>query len=113
MEHVHIISQEMITTPDRTLFYIVAALAIAVSITNLFFVRNQKMFNIVTTIAIAMIPLLIIALLIGNLFKVGTGRYSYTGTLDDAMTLQEYRQFEEKYTNIRYNDGVWYWEDKE
>lgn len=64
--------------------------------------------------AFSTLPLMLTAMLICTVFfPVETGRYKYSGTLDDNMTIVEYKKFQDTYTNIRYVDNVWYWEDKE
>lgn len=65
-------------------------------------------------IALALSPVMLICMFVCNIFfPVETGRYKYEGTLDPEMTIVEFEEFQQQYSNVRFEDGVWKWEDKE
>ena len=117
MEHVTIISQEAIT---RGLWWppvVVGILAIVILIS--FYVTSliKKDFEIVVKgflVTICFMPVMMLTMHICNLFfPVETDRYRYEGTLDPDMTIVEFEEFQQQYSNVRFEDGVWKWEDKE
>lgn len=123
MEHVTIISQEAIT---RGLWWPV----VVVGVIGILFVLAAWISSIPdikrgdTTIsserpinllihAAAVVPIMFLTMMICTIFfPVETGRYKYEGTLDPNMTIVEFEEFEQQYSNVRFEDGVWKWEDK-
>ena len=117
MEHVTIISQEAITRGLMWPPVVVGILAILILIS--FYVTSlvKKDFEIVVKgflVTMCMIPIMMLTMFVCNVFfPVETGRYKYEGTLDPDMTIVEFEEFQQQYSNVRFEDGVWKWEDKE
>lgn len=121
MEHVNIISQEAITRglewPPVVfavvgILFVVAAIIILMKLKNDVDRASQHCVKLYMH-AFACIILLVIAECVCTLFfPVKTGRYKYEGTLDPNMTIVEFEEFQQQYSNIRFEDGVWKWEDK-
>lgn len=119
MEHVTIISQEVITRGlwQPPLIPAIIGMLFAVSIFFVLFFCPKRVYDISMKLmlhAIVCIGLFMITTTICNIFfPVETGRYKYKGTLDTEMTIVEFEEFQQKYSNVRFEDGVWKWEDKE
>ena len=116
-DHINIITQEAIT--QGLLWPVIAAgcvliLFILVSLIYFLIKHNERyMCNALVYGTFIGIPLLLVTMLIcGTFFPVETGKYKYSGTLSDEMSVAEFGEFNETFTNIRYEDGIWYWEDK-
>ena len=119
MEHVTIISQEAIT---RGLWWpplipAIIGILFALSIFVILFICPKKVYDICVKLmlhAIVCLGLFMVMTGICNFFfPVETGRYKYEGTLDPEMTIVEFEEFQQHYSNVRFEDGVWKWEDKE
>lgn len=121
-EHVNIITQEAITRPLLWPVIVVGCIAIAFAIAGLVWtiIRDLKRtyvfdhsMNLISCAA-CMIPIVFVTMAICSIwFPVETGRYKYEGTIDPNMTIAEFEEFSQQYTNIRFEDGVWKWEDKQ
>ena len=117
MEHVTIISQEAITRGLLWPTVILGVIAILIMIVFNIVGRIKRNLDICIRgdlIAFALYPVMLSCMLVCNtFFPVETGRYKYEGTLDPDMTIVEFEEFQQQYSNIRFEDGVWKWEDKE
>lgn len=117
-ENINIITQEAITRPLIWPVLVIGVIGIlfALSIIIVLIIRPKDWYERTKRLfyhAYACIPLMIVTEIICAIyFPVATGRYKYTGILDDDMTIVEYVEFQEAYANIKYEDGLWYWEDK-
>ena len=124
MEHVTIISQEAITRGLWWPVVVVGIIGILFVLAGLIFtipdmlkgrpeLSSERPINLLTHAA-AVVPVLFLTMLICSVFfPVETGRYRYEGTLDPDMTIVEFEEFQQQYSNVRFEDGVWKWEDKE
>ena len=124
MEHVTIISQEAITKGLTWPVVVVGAIGILFVIAGLIFtipdikrgdttISSERPINLLIHAA-AVVPILFLTMIICTLFfPVETGRYKYEGTLDPSMTIVEFEEFQQDYNNVRFEDDVWKWEDKE
>ena len=120
IEHVTVISQEAITKPLLWPVIVVAsvgalfAIAASVAITNDHTtIADKRPINLLVH-ASACVPLMFLTMLICALwFPVETGQYKYEGTLDPDMTIVEFEEFSQQYANVRFEDGLWKWEDKQ
>ena len=119
MEHVTIISQEAIT---QGLFWptlIVGVVGILfVSIAMLYLIIKPKNMHariiyLFYHAVVCMGLMLITSAICSWFFPVETGRYRYEGTLDLDMTIVEFEEFQQQYSNVRFENDVWKWEDKE
>ena len=63
-------------------------------------------------IAVGLVLSTIFGVISCTLLRYPTGKYRYSGDLPDDMTIVEYEEFQQTYTNVKYEDGIWYWEDK-
>ena len=117
MEHVTIISQEAIT---RGLWWPpviigVVALLLLIVFTIVGIIKHRV--NICLKgdiVAFALFLVMMICMGVCNIFfPVETGRYKYEGILDPEMTIVEFEEFQQQYDNVRFEDGIWKWEDKE
>lgn len=122
MEHVNIISQETITEGLKwppVIFAFIGLLFCFAAFGYLIFhkyIKGDYLDRVAKLLMHAMACIVLMMLTMGIcsiFFPVETGRYKYSGTLDDDMTIVEFKEFQETYTNIEYKDGIWYWEDKE
>ena len=122
MEHVTIISQEAITQgllwPSIVVGSIAICFAVAAGIVSTVgMVKRCYVYDHCVNLivhAICMIPILFLTMGICTIcFPQETGRYRYEGTFDSNMTVVEFEEFQQKYDNVRFEDGVWKWEDKE
>ena len=123
IEHVNIITQEAITQPLFWPILVVGCIAIAFTIAGLVraiigdIIGDIYVYDHCINLfvhAACMIPILFVTMSICSIwFPVETGRYKYEGTLDPNMTIVEFEEFNQQYTNVRFEDGVWKWEDKE
>lgn len=119
MENVTIISQKAIT---RGLWWpplipLSIGLLFAVSIFFVLLFCPKRVYDI-------SMNLMLHAIVCGGLFTITTAicsiffpvetcRYKYEGALDPEMTIVEFEEFQQQYSNVRFEDGVWKWEDKE
>lgn len=117
MEHLNIISQEAIT---RGLIWppvVIGIFAILIMFTFVILSFVKKDLDLCVKgfiIALALYPVMLLSMLVCNkCFPEETGRYKYTATLDPEMTITEFEEFQQTYDDIRCEDGVWYFEDKE
>lgn len=119
MEHVTIISQEAITRglwwPPLipaiigTLFVLTAILYCIIKPKNMYDRIGYLLCHSAACIVLMMLTCVICSLC----FQVETGQYKYEGTLDPEMTIVEFEEFQQQYSNVRFEEGVWKWEDKE
>ena len=121
-ENINIITKEAITQPLLWPVIVVGCIAFAFSaavlivtiigdIKRIYVYEHCRNFAVH---ALCMIPILFITMAICAIwFPVETGRYKYEGTLDPTMTLVEFEEFTQQYTNVRFEDGLWKWEDKD
>ena len=121
-EHVNIITQEAITKPLGWPVVVVACIAIGFVIAGLVWTTVGSIKRIYVdkhcancfAHAIILIPVLFVTMAICSIwFPVETDRYKYEGTLDSDMTIVEFEEFSQQYANVRFEDGLWKWEDKE
>ena len=118
MEHVTIISQEAITRgllwPPLVvgiagiLFALAPILYLIIKPKNVYDRIIYLFYHAATCIVLMMLTCSICS----YWFPVETGRYKYEGTLDPEMTIVEFEEFQQKYSNVRFEDDVWKWEDK-
>lgn len=117
-ENINIITQEAITEALLWPILVIGIIGILFALSALIIleIHPKDWWERVNRLCIHFIvcmPLMIVTAVICTIFfPVETGRYKYMGTLDDDMTIVEYKEFQETYTNIKYEDGLWYWEDK-
>ena len=119
MEHVTIISQEAIT---RGLFWPTLVVGIAgilfasASIVYLI-IKPKNVYDRILYLfyhaAACIVVMMFTSSICSLCFPVETGRYRYEGTLDPDMTIVEFEEFQQQYSNVRFEDDVWKWEDKE
>lgn len=121
IEHVNIITQEAITKPAIWPVVVVCCIGVAFDIAALvvLFIGGVKRINLcdhsinLLMHSFCMIPILFItAAICSKWFPVETGRYKYEGTLDPNITIVEFEEFSQQYDNVRFEDNVWKWEDK-
>ena len=117
MEHVIIISQEAIT---RGLWWppvVVGILAILIMISFYIISVVKKDLEIAVKgflVTLCMMLVMMLTMFVcAVFFPVETGRYKYEGTLDPDMTIVEFEEFQQQYSNVRFEESVWKWEDKE
>lgn len=120
-EYINIITQEAITRPLMWPSVLVGCIAIGFVIAGLVWTTigsirridvDKHCANCFAHIVI-LIPALFVTMAICSIwFPVETDRYKYEGTLDPNMTIVEFEEFNQQYDNVRFEDGVWKWEDK-
>lgn len=124
MDHVNIISKEVITMPAPWATNIIGILGFSI-ITFLFGcliyssrrrnkkLSNEKLFKIILyTSVISLCVLLILGCVFGLFFRVPTGRYKYEATIDEEnMTIAEYNEFMDAYNHSYCKNGIYYFED--
>ena len=122
-EYINIINQEAITRPLVWPVVVVGCIGIAFAIAALvvlfighikykFYYENYAIKLLMH--AAALIPIMLVTMAICSIwFQKETGRYRYEGTLDPSMTIVKFEEFTQQYDNVRFEDGVWKWEDKE
>ena len=124
MDHVNIISKEVITMPAPWVTNIIGILGFSI-ITFLFGcliyssrrrnkkLSNEKLFKIILyTSVISLCVLLILGCVFGLFFRVPTGRYKYEATIDEEnMTIAEYNEFMDAYNHSYCKNGIYYFED--
>ena len=118
MEHVTIISQEAITKGSIWPVTIAGLITITVligALIDLAISHNAHRTITITANAacFGILAILLMAILTVSIFQVPTGRYRYEGTFDPDMTITEFEEFQEQYSNVRFEEGIWKWEDKE
>ena len=119
MEHITIISQEAITAGLMWPTLVVGIAGILFALTPILYliIKPKNVYDRIVYLfyhAAACIVIMMITNAICALyFPVETGRYKYEGTLDPDMTIVEFEEFQQQYSNVRFEDGVWKWEDKE
>ena len=119
MEHVTIISQEAITRglwwPPLIPGIIGCLFALSIFVVLAFCPKRAYDMSMKLMLhAIVCLGLFMIMTGICNFFfPVETGRYKYEGTLDPDMTIVEFEEFQQQYSNVRFEDDIWKWEDKE
>ena len=122
MENVTIISQEAITQPLFWPTIVVGCISIAFCIAGLVWtiIGEAKRIYVydhcinLLVHAACMIPVLFVTMAACSIcFPVETGRCKYEGTLDPNMTIVEFEEFFQQYDNVRFEDGLWKWEDKQ
>ena len=121
-EHINIITQEAITRPIVWPVVVTGCIGICFVIAGLIWatvgltkqVDVEKHCANCFAHAACMIPMLFITMTICAIwFPVETGRYKYEGTLDSDITIVEFEEFFQQYDNVRFEDGLWKWEDKQ
>ena len=77
-------------------------------------VRRKDCSNILLYCVFGGMPILYLSMGICTwFFPVETGRYEYTAKLDEDLTVLEFAEFQETYTDIEYiGDNIWRFEDK-
>lgn len=122
MEHINIITQEVITKPLAWPVVVVGCIGIAFAIGALIWsiigqaTRTYVEDHCVNLLshAACMIPIMFVTMAICSIFfRVETDMYKYTGTIDDEISAVEFAEFYATYDDIKFIDGVWMWEDKE
>lgn len=123
IEHIAIITKEAITRPLVWPVIAIGCIALAFALVGLIvlFIGHTKCRFYYEDYAIKLImhaaviiPIMFVTMAICSIgFQKETGRYRYEGTLDPSMTIAEFEEFSQQYTNVRFEDGVWKWEDKE
>lgn len=125
MDHVNIISKEVITmmAPWATniilifgfsmIFFLIGCLVYS-SLGR----RNKKLSNekllkvILYTGTIGLCILLILVCITGLFFRVPSGRYKYEATIDEEnMTVAEYNEFIKAYNHSYCKNGIYHFED--
>lgn len=78
-------------------------------------VKRKDCSNVLFYCTFAGIPILFLSMAICTwFFPVETGRYEYTAKLNENLTVVEFAEFQETYTDIEYiGDNVWRFKDKE
>ena len=78
-------------------------------------VKRKDCSNILLYCVLAGMPLLYLSMAICTLFfPVETGRYEYIAKLNEDLTIVEFAEFQETYTDIEYiGDNIWRFKDKE
>lgn len=119
MEHISIITKEAIT---RGLMWPplipgVISVLFTLSVLVVLFVKPKDMYDrcirLLVHGVVCMLLMLVTMGICTAFFPEETGRYKYTATLDPEMTIVEFEEFQNSYNNIRCEDGVWHFEDKE
>lgn len=124
MDHVNIISKEVITmmAPWATniififgfsmVFFLIGCLVYS-SISRNKKLSNEKLLKIILyTGTIGLCVLLILACIAGLFFRVPSGRYKYEATIDEEnMTVAEYNEFMKAYNHSYCKDGIYHFED--
>ena len=117
-EYITIISKEAITRGIAWPTLIIAAISLLVVIIGGFISLkiddDLKIFFISFYISIIGVLLTIACGWVCDaFFPVETGRYKYSGTIDENTPIVEFIEFKESYDNVECKDGIWYWEDKQ
>lgn len=124
MDHVNIISKEIITTTIPEISNIIGCITLLV-VTFLFgclFYSLKKikteeaakvLIKVICFAAGIAIVLILITGIIGNIFfRVPTERYKYEATIDEEnMTVTEYNEFMKAYNHSYCKDGIYHFED--
>lgn len=78
-------------------------------------VKRKDCSKVLFYCAFAGIPILYTSMAICTIFfPVETGRYEYTAKLNEDLTVVEFAEFQETYTDIEYiGDDVWRFKDKQ
>lgn len=122
MEHVNIITKEAITRGLSWPPIVIGCIGILFCLwvfAYLIFhkhIKGDYMERVIKLLvhAFAILPIMLISMGICTVFfHVETGRYEYTATLDHEMTITEFEEFQSTYDDIKFEDGVWYFKDKE
>ena len=119
MEHINIISKEAITSIAPEIANAIAILGFSMCFfligCLLYETFSKKTLNqkVVIWISVIVITIIVIGGLIGSIFfRVPTGRYKYTATIDEEkMTVAEYNEFMKAYNHSCCKKGVYYFED--
>lgn len=124
MDHVNIISKEAITmmAPWATNVICIFGFSMIIFLIGCLvystFGRNKKLSNekllkiILYTGTAGLCVLLILCCSLGLFFRVPSGRYKYTATIDEEnMTVVEYNEFMKAYNHSHCKNGIYYFED--
>jgi len=124
MDHVNIISKEAITMMApwisnvicifgfSMIIFLIGCLAYS-SLSHNKKLSNEKLLKVILwTGTVGLCTLLILGLIAGIFFRVPSGRYKYTATIDEEnMTVAEYNEFMKAYSHSYCKDGIYYFED--
>lgn len=124
MDHVNIISKEVITMMAPWASKIICILGFSMIIFLIGCLvysslgRNKKLSNekllkiILYTGTAGLCVLLILGCTFGLFFRVPSGRYKYEATIDEEnMTVAEYNEFMKAYSHSYCKDGIYHFED--
>lgn len=124
MEHVTIISKEVITKMMPEITNVIGYMALLLILfvfgcaiydhRKIETVEEEKTLVKVVLFASGIVITLILVIgIVGNIFfRVPTGRYKYEATIDaENMTVAEYREFMHAYNHTKSKNGVYYFED--
>ena len=112
--HINIITKEAETTVSVLPTIIVAVIlsTCCIALIVYLFVKNNtdRVIKLLGILAIVGIPLELLSILVANIFfRVPTGQFKYTATLDENnMTIQEYKAFIEEYNPEIDANGVYH-----
>ena len=114
LEHITVFTKEEITQCLAWPLLTLGGVLIAMTLVGLIiYVATHKdsiasvVLKLVTFIGLPL--LVLVGILCDTCFAQGTGRYQYSGVVDEEVSMVE---FYDAYTNVSCQDGVWYWEDK-
>ena len=113
-EHINIITKEAVTTANPLPAIIVCVILATCCVAGMvyLFVKNNpdRYAKMLAVLCIIGFPALLISMLISSLFfRVPTGQFKYTATLDENnMTIQESKAFIEEYNPDIDANGVYH-----
>ena len=111
-DHINIINAaEPPPSPLPTIIVGVIVAVCCVAIMVYLFVKNNpdRCAKMLAILCIIGFPALLLSALISSLFRVPTGQFKYTATLDENnMTIQEYKAFIEEYNPEIDANGVYH-----
>jgi hypothetical protein len=119
MEHINIISKEAITAPESWPVILTGSIVILGLIGTLIYLfisknTDRTVMLIETLGGLGVLALIAVGILNCIFFQVPTGRYKYEATIDkENITIEEYEEFMHSYNHIKYENGVYYFEDFE
>ena len=114
MDGIEIITKEVIREPNM-LVYAISCMMIILGLIILAIIVAKKPEEdwcglILFCIVLSALLVCGVYALCTTVFAIPTDRYEYTAKIDESVSLVE---FYDDYTNIRYEDGIWHFEDKE
>lgn len=113
-EHINIITKEAVTTASILPTVIVAGILTicCIALFVYLFIKNNidRTIKLLGILAFVGIPLELLSILVASLFfRVPTGQFKYTATLDENnMTIQEYKAFIEEYNPDIDSNGIYH-----